>query len=269
METARLLLLSGRANSSGLVGSNLFFSTLRSGWGRFPASAPEFPPGARGMPFLDRAVQDFYTRKPSDLRTSHSAHPKAGTLLFDRPHINPIYQAERLAKTADGRRAFGRELTRRLREFFVESNTIEWTAMGEFFPHTGARVTLDPKVKDRFGLPVARFSADVHPLASAALEDLREKAESILDAAGALRQGVYAEPDQVSMVIQGGTARMGKSPKHSVCDATCQTHDHPNLYLADSSTFPSSGGAPFTLTIMANALRVADAIANRARTGQL
>lgn len=58
-----------------------------------------------------------------------------------------------------------------------------------------------------------------------------------------------------------GTYRMGDDPTDSVCDSECRSHDHENLYLLGSGVFPSSGTANPTLTIMALALRAADAIA--------
>jgi choline dehydrogenase-like flavoprotein len=60
-----------------------------------------------------------------------------------------------------------------------------------------------------------------------------------------------------------GTCRAGEDPKTSVVDKDCRAHDLSNLYVADSSWFPSSGGVNPSLTIAAGALRVADAIAKR------
>jgi choline dehydrogenase-like flavoprotein len=62
---------------------------------------------------------------------------------------------------------------------------------------------------------------------------------------------------------QAGTARFGTDPRTSVLDIDCKTHDLDNLYIADASFFPSIGAVNPTLTIIANALRVADRIADR------
>ena len=56
---------------------------------------------------------------------------------------------------------------------------------------------------------------------------------------------------------QVGTCRFGSDPKTSVLDLNCRTHDVDNLYVVDSSFFPSSSAVNPTLTIVANALRVA------------
>jgi choline dehydrogenase-like flavoprotein len=57
-----------------------------------------------------------------------------------------------------------------------------------------------------------------------------------------------------------GTCRSGLNPKSSVVDSVNRTHDIGNLFIVDSSFFPSSGGTNPALTIAANALRVADHI---------
>jgi choline dehydrogenase-like flavoprotein len=57
---------------------------------------------------------------------------------------------------------------------------------------------------------------------------------------------------------QNGTIRFGRDPKTSALDANCKAHELENLYVVDGSFFPSSGAVNPALTIMANALRVAD-----------
>ncbi|MEO1296629.1 MAG: GMC family oxidoreductase [Cyanobacteria bacterium J06636_16] len=57
---------------------------------------------------------------------------------------------------------------------------------------------------------------------------------------------------------QVGTCRFGSDPKTSVLDTHCRTHDVENLYVVDASFFPSMGAMNPTLTIIANALRIAD-----------
>ena len=57
---------------------------------------------------------------------------------------------------------------------------------------------------------------------------------------------------------QNGTLRFGHDPALSVLDVHCKTHDLDNLYVVDASFFPSSSAVNPSLTIIANALRVAD-----------
>jgi choline dehydrogenase-like flavoprotein len=65
-----------------------------------------------------------------------------------------------------------------------------------------------------------------------------------------------------------GTLRFGNDPASSVLDANCKAHDLDNLYVADASFLPNSMGVNPGLTIAANALRVADAIAARHQADQ-
>jgi len=62
---------------------------------------------------------------------------------------------------------------------------------------------------------------------------------------------------------QAGTMRFGTDPARSVLDLDCKAHELDNLYVADASFFPSIGAVNPTLTIIANALRVADRIKER------
>ena len=62
---------------------------------------------------------------------------------------------------------------------------------------------------------------------------------------------------------QAGTARFGKDPKMSVLDVDCKAHELDNLYIVDTSFFPSIGAVNPALTAMANALRVGDHLLER------
>ncbi len=62
---------------------------------------------------------------------------------------------------------------------------------------------------------------------------------------------------------QAGTARFGHDPETSVLDEQCKAHDLDNLYVVDTSFFPSIGAVNPALTAMANALRVGDHLVGR------
>jgi choline dehydrogenase-like flavoprotein len=62
---------------------------------------------------------------------------------------------------------------------------------------------------------------------------------------------------------QLGTCRFGTDPATSVLDVNCQAHELGNLYVVDTSFFPSSAAVNPSLTAMANALRVGDHILAR------
>ncbi|HTZ28409.1 MAG TPA: GMC oxidoreductase, partial [Streptosporangiaceae bacterium] len=67
--------------------------------------------------------------------------------------------------------------------------------------------------------------------------------------------------DAAATAHQAGTARFGTDQASSVLDVQCKAHDLDNLYVVDSSFMPSIGAVNPTLTIIANALRVGDHIA--------
>ena len=62
---------------------------------------------------------------------------------------------------------------------------------------------------------------------------------------------------------QAGTARFGTDPATSVLDVDCKAHELDNLYVVDTSVFPSIGAVNPALTAMANALRVGDHLLER------
>jgi choline dehydrogenase-like flavoprotein len=62
---------------------------------------------------------------------------------------------------------------------------------------------------------------------------------------------------------QCGTCRFGTDPETSVLDLNCRTHEIDNLYVVDSSFFPSNTSVSPALTVMANALRVGEHLLDR------
>jgi len=100
---------------------------------------------------------------------------------------------------------------------------------------------------------------------------LKAKLESLLEPIGAhphlLERKLYLGKDIPigGTAHQAGTARFGPDPKTSALDLDCKAHELDNLYVVDASFFPSIGAVNPTLTIIANALRVADRIAERMR----
>ena len=98
---------------------------------------------------------------------------------------------------------------------------------------------------------------------------LKKKLEQILKRAGAhavmLERSLYLGKNIPigGTAHQAGTARFGTDPHTSVLDTQCKAHQLDNLYMTDASFFPSIGSVNPTLTIVANALRVADTIRER------
>ena len=129
-------------------------------------------------------------------------------------------------------------------------------------PSSDARVTVDQTVRDKWGLPVARFSGNVHPHTFEIGDVQANRAEAWLKEAGAIHTSVMAgKPDSVSAgQHQAGTCRMGNDPKSSVVNRNCQIHDVDNVFVIDSSVHVTNGGFNPVLTIMAIAYMASDAL---------
>lgn len=129
-------------------------------------------------------------------------------------------------------------------------------------PTASGRVTVDPAVKDKWGLPVARFEGNVHPHTFEIGEVQARRAETWLKEAGATGTTVSAgRPSLVSAgQHQAGTCRMGSDPHGSVVNKYCQVHDIDNLFVIDSSVHVTNGGFNPVLTIMANAYHASEAL---------
>jgi choline dehydrogenase-like flavoprotein len=80
-----------------------------------------------------------------------------------------------------------------------------------------------------------------------------------------LRKKFYADMniELAGCAHQSGTCRFGTDPATSVLETNCKAHELDNLYVADTSFFPSIGAVNPGLTAMANAIRVGEHIANR------
>jgi choline dehydrogenase-like flavoprotein len=273
VESARLLLMStsprfpdGLANGSGQVGRHLQFHGFSSGLARFGYDAhPDLPLG-ESHPFLGRSVMDHYF-----LPEGVSDLPKGGLLRFGMPSSGPIASALRAAEDngvpEQGGLVWGAELEKRLRERFHDYQTVEFEVFHDFIPNAGTRVELDPRNKDRWGLPVALIHLDIPEHHRKAGGWLVERGLDILREMGA-DQVRAEEIGETAGILVHGTCRAGTDPTASVVDAYCQAHEVPNLFVVDGSFMPTSGGAPPTLTIMANSFRTADHIVTRARQGE-
>jgi choline dehydrogenase-like flavoprotein len=270
VESARLLLNSrsarwpkGLANDSGLVGKNLTFS----GFGRSRASfriskrKESWPWLDDPAPFVQRSLSDHYVL-PASAKTGSR---KGGAIGFLWEHPSPISAGIVLAQGGNG--AFGKELKERFR-VFRDSRVLQFETYAEWLPTPGTAVTVEDKVLDRYGLPVAAITIDRHPADLAVTKYLIERGEDLLRA---------MEPDAVwrvteageTTILQHGTCRFGDDPASSVLDRDCRAHTVPNLYVVDGSFMPTSGGNPNTLTIMANAYRVASRLVQRVKSGKI
>ncbi len=128
-----------------------------------------------------------------------------------------------------------------------------------------------PRPENRILYDGGKVVLDVTEGNEEAAHRLKGKLEELLEPMGAykhlIERRLYLgkEIPISGTAHQAGTCRFGTDPSSSVLDLDCKAHELDNLYLADASFFPSIGAVNPTLTIIANALRVADGIADRLR----
>ncbi len=156
---------------------------------------------------------------------------------------------------------FGASLKQNMRNSLRHALSV--SGFGEMLPNEGTRIELDPKQRDARGLPLALIRSRLTSEDLQRLSFMAEKCRQLLKAAGANplveEFGTY---DYFSATHVFGSCRMGANPNDSVVNSFGRTHDCENLYIADASIFPSTGGGESpSLTIFALALRSADHIA--------
>ncbi|MFQ6030663.1 MAG: GMC family oxidoreductase [Dehalococcoidia bacterium] len=260
VETARLLLLSessrfphGLCNSSGLVGKNLM---LHCPGPTLIVAFPEPLDGHQGSSST-RVLHDFYeTDTRRGFIRGGFVHPRAHGGDPIELALRPIHGSRWGLRHKDSMRETWRH--------YLHSH-----CTGESLPVESNTVDLDPDVKDRLGLPVARITHTSHENDIRLARFLGERSRGIFEAAGASK--IIVPEIQVRKLHnhQMGTCRMGNDPNTSVVDKWCRAHDVPNLFVIDASCFVTSGGLNPALTIEANAFRVCDYIAAEAGRGNL
>lgn len=271
-ESARLLLNSankyhpnGLANSSGELGKNLIFSGGGSGQGELhKESLKEISFDALMQPgyFVNRSILDWYF-----IDDWWHGKFKGGSVEWMFEHQNIISRA-RKNNYEDGRLVWGKALGERVVERFTNQKSIRFEIFNDWLPNDNCYVTIDPKYKDKYGMPVGKLRINGHPQDLKVGNYIAKKCEAILEEMGAknIYSSVSSAPAQ--NLVAGG-CRFGDDPKTSVLNRYCQAHDVPNLFVADASFMPTGGSVAYTWTIYANALRVADHIVDVLKKGQV
>ena len=249
--TPRLLLMSdssshpdGLGNGSGLVGKNLMLHPNSSVTGYYDDDLESYlgPAGQliHSMEFYDTRPEHDFVRgikmmtlpTPGPLNALETYRSKG----FDDVWGEPVHDIV-------GRHA----------------NGILWCANTEDLPEETNTVTLDAALTDDQGLPAPKIDYRISDNTRKLLQFSLDRMGELHDAAGA----VDTFPVEIWVDLPGhllGTARMGDDPNRSVVDSWGRVHDAGNVYIADGSTFVTSGSANPTATISAVALRVARGI---------
>ena len=218
----------GLANSSGLVGRNYMVHNNTALMAVHPI---------RKNPTVFQkttAINDFYLRGPEGWR-----YPLGNLQLLGKLQAGMLTANQPLAPHSVLRG--------------IASRSVDWWVMSEDLPDKNNRVTLKPD---------GTICVHWKPNNLRAHERLIAAARKMLQRAGypivlTQRMGIATNSHHC------GTLRFGKDPTNSVLNTECQTHDIDNLYVVDSSFFPSSTAVNPALTIAAQALRVAEVFKRR------
>jgi choline dehydrogenase-like flavoprotein len=260
-ETPRLLLLSsgklfpsGLANSSGLVGKYLMCNSHARAEGLFEHPLNDYKGFA-----ASRVLHDFYELDPKEVGFC------GGGGLDARFDFTPYFFAARGLPPETPR--WGSSFKSALRHNFSRTMTV--TSAGTSLPLESNSFSLDPDLKDAWGLPALRMTYKDHPDDLKLANWLNQRALELLDAAGAEQKWSHPVTELQFTVQLLGTCRMGGDPKASVINPDHRTHDVKNLFLCDGSSLVTSGRGQPTLTIQALAYRAADRITALAKRGDL
>lgn len=259
-ETPRLLLLStsnqfpnGLANSSGVVGKYLMFNGYSANTGLFEGQLNEYK-----SVMATRILHDFY-----------DSDPRRG--FYGGGGIDARYMAYPINFGLSGlppdAPKWGPEYKRLLRDYYTRVMNVDGHTTS--LPVETNSVSLDPKVKDAWGLPAMRVTYKDHPDDLATMTFFRDRCREILEEAGAKK--IWSDPveEQSFAAHLLGTARMGNDPKTSVIDKNHRAHDVRNLFICDGSSMVTGGRGQPTATIQAMAFRAGELIAGFAKRNEI
>ena len=143
---------------------------------------------------------------------------------------------------------------------YVARHAIDFWITTEDLPHVDNRVTVDRQGRIR----LAKTYRNLEPH-----KRLLRKLKELMGPLGCHDTAIPAwsildkRIPLAGVAHQCGTVRFGTDPARSVLDVNCRAHELDNLYVVDTSFFPSSSAVNPALTAMANALRVGDHLLER------
>jgi choline dehydrogenase-like flavoprotein len=243
--SARLLLLSandkhpgGLANGSDMVGRNYMFHNSRAILALSAEANPTMFQKTLGLNDFYFGMEDFDYPMGSIQMTGKSSAPM---YRGEKPFLTRLAPSWTLNDVA--------------------KHAVDFWLSTEDLPRPENRVTIDREGHIKLSYTMNNQVAS---------QKLYDKLKSMLPHLGLnphhlIPRDYYLEnPIPVAGVAhQTGTCRFGTDPKSSVLDTNCQTHEVDNLYVVDTSFFPSIGAVNPALTAIANAIRVADHLRER------
>lgn len=272
-ESARLLLNSkssrhsnGLANSSGAVGRYLTDTVGFGLSGQIPALTGLPKHDSDGFGGMHMYIPWWlWDKKSKEFPRGYHVEIGGG---FGMPGVGSFHAACRRHE------GYGASLKAKIREEY--GTTVGLAGRGEMIPNEYSFCDIDPRVVDRFGIPVLRFHFRWSEHERKQARHMRQTFTEIIQTLGGTVTGLRnPEREEAGISVPGtiihelGTVRMGNDPKTSALNRYCQSHDVKNLFVADAAPFVSNPDKNPTLTITALAWRTAEYLAEEMRKGNV
>lgn len=268
-ESARLLLNSksplfpnGLANSSGVVGRYLTDSVGYNLRGSVPSLVGLPKHDTDGFGGMHMYIPWWlWDKKDKEFPRGYHVEIGGG---FGMPQIGSFHSA------CSRHEGYGAALKSKIEEEY--GATVSFSGRGEMVPNERTYCEIDPRVVDRFGIPVLRFHFRWSGYELKQALHMHDTFTDIIETMGGKVIGGRSG-DEISvggMIIHElGTIRMGNDPRTSALNKYCQAHDVKNLFVADAAPFVSNPDKNPTLTINAMAWRTAEYLAEEMRKGNV
>jgi len=253
LESTRLLMNSGLANSSGVMGHYLHDQIYGV---RVLASVPEAqdgkaPPGLMGgNVFIPR----FRNLTKEDKRNFIK-----GYCMMIGGGGSPV---------ATDFAEYGEELQKKLTHY--AGSCVSASIYGERVPRFENHVSINKTVNDEWGIPVLHIEVRDSPNEINQAKDAADTAEELFKSAGwevIVKTDRYHPPGY--SIHEVGTCRMGDNPKTSVLNKWNQSHDIKNLFVVDGAAFVTCGWQNPTMTISALSMRASERLAELMKQGDV
>jgi len=205
-----------------------------------------------------RVLYDFYE---SDPRRGFYG----GGALDARAFVYPALFA--IAGLPTDAPSWGSDYKRMLQDYYTRTMSVNGHSTS--LPVEANSISLDPELKDDWGLPAIRVTYKDHPDDLATMRFLQDRAVEVLEAAGARQTWRVEVKEQTFATHTLGTCRMGSDPRTSVVDRDHRAHDVRNLFICDGSSLVTGGRGQPTATIQALAYRAGRRIAEFAHRGEI
>jgi choline dehydrogenase-like flavoprotein len=282
-ESARLLLNSksskfpqGIGNSSGMVGKYLTDSTGTSVTGFIPKMMDLPPHNEDGVGGMHLYMPWWLDNSKLDFPRGYHIEIGGGRRMPSYGFLGGIhnYTGVEAAGKPLAFGGYGKQLKDDYRRLY--GATVNFAGRGEMVPNENCYCELDPRVVDRWGIPVLRFHWKWSDYEYKQAKHMQETFRSIIhEMGGTPLTPMPSEEDGYDLAAGGriiheiGCTRMGNNPSTSVLNSHCQAHDVKNVFVADGGPFVSNADKNCTWSILALSMRTAEFIADERRKGTL